>query len=95
MNTNGYTEEYLSILENGVKRRLIRLSGGQAGGDWFDYNPMQFSPDGKYVAFSKNVTQTGSDFFWKSYLDVVNATSGELQYIDMGFSPVWNPKIAH
>jgi hypothetical protein len=87
INTNGYNEEYLSILENGAKRRLIRLPG-QVGGEWFDYNPMRFSPDGKYVAFSKNV---GTVLAWISYLYVVDVTTGALQYIDMGFAPSWNP----
>ena len=86
INTNGYNEEYLSILENGAKRRLIRLPG-QVGGEWFDYNPMQFSPDGKYVAFSKNV---GTGLAWISYLNVVDVTTGALQYIDVGFAPSWN-----
>jgi Tol biopolymer transport system component len=95
MNTNGYTEEYLSILENGVKRRLVRLFGGQAGGESLDFNPMQFSPDGKYVAFSKNVDQEGPWVWFKSYLFIVDITTGELQYIDMGFNPMWNPKISH
>lgn len=82
-----YDEEYLSVLENGEKRRLVKLTGDE----WFDYNPMQFSYDGRYIAFSKNIYQSGQWISWKSYLYVVNASNGTLQYIDEGISPSWNP----
>jgi len=82
-----YDEEYLSVLENGKKRRLVKLTGDE----WFDYNPMQFSYDGRYIAFSKNIYQSGQWVSWKSYLYVVDASNGTLHYIDEGISASWNP----
>lgn len=78
-------EEYLSIYENGTKKRLVKLTGRE----WFDFNPMHFSYDGKYIAFTKNIF--GSSFSWKSYLHVVDVSNGKLQYIDEGIWPSWNP----
>jgi Tol biopolymer transport system component len=83
-----YNEEYLSILENGEKRRLVKLTGDE----WFDYNPIQFSYDGRYIAYSKNIYQSGQWISWNSYLYVVDASSGTLQYIDEGVCASWNPK---
>jgi Tol biopolymer transport system component len=55
IDTTTYNEQYLSVFENGEKRRLVKLTGKE----WFDYNPMQFSYDGQYIAFSKNIDQNG------------------------------------
>ncbi len=84
-NTKGYDEEYLSIVENGVKRRLLKLINNE----WFDYNPMQFSNDNKYIAFSKNIYQEGDWVSWISYLYIMNIENGDLKYIDKGFCPSW------
>lgn len=81
-------EDYLSVYENGEKRRLVRFTGDE----WFDYSPLEFSYNGRYIAFSKNVTQRDTGWYWwKSYLYVVNTITGELHYIDEGRYPSWNP----
>ncbi len=83
-----YDEEYLSVLENGGKRRLVKLTGEE----WFDYNPMQYSYNGQYITFSKNIYQSGQWVSWKSYLYVVDVSIGTLQFIDEGISASWNPQ---
>jgi FlgD Ig-like domain/WD40-like Beta Propeller Repeat len=89
----GRNEEYLSVLENGIKTRLVKFTGTDR--EWLDYNPMQFSPDGQYIAFTKNVTQQGPWYWWLSYLYTVNVTTGALRYIDYeGVAPTWNPNVS-
>jgi len=84
-------DEYLSVLENGVKKRLVRIPASTPPVN-FSYEPMQFSPDGRYIAFSKQVFQAGSWVSWAEYLYAVDVTSGAVQSIDEGFYPSWNPR---
>jgi Tol biopolymer transport system component len=77
--------QFLSVFENGVKKRLLELKSPE----WFDYHPMEFSPDGRFIAFSKNVYQQGQWVSWKSYLCAVDVFSGRLYAIDEGVSPSW------
>lgn len=84
-------DEYLSVLGNGVKKRLVRIPASTPP-VYFSYNPMQFSPDGRYVAFSKQVFQGGPWVSWIEYLYAVDVTSGAVQSIDEGFYPSWNPR---
>lgn len=84
--TNEYSEHFLSILENGKKRRLVKLDSNS----WFDFNPMEFSSDEKYIAFSKNINSEGDWVHWKSDLYVVEIKTSELHFIDEGKHPSWN-----
>ena len=88
-NGSTHEEEYLTVFENGEKKRLVKLTGMY----WhFDYNPMQFSYDSRYVAFSEYKIK---DQFWYArncYLYVIDIITGELFFIDNeGISPSWNP----
>jgi Tol biopolymer transport system component len=84
-------DEYLSVLENGRKTRLVRLPTSFPSRT-FSFNPMQFSPDGKYIAFSKQIWGTGAWVSFKDELYVVEiATHGELD-IGEGHAPSWNPR---
>lgn len=87
-NIKTYKESYLSIFKNGEKRRLLKLSDNEK----IDFNPMQFSPDGRFIAFSKNIYKSGSWVSWESYLYAINIYNGELHYIDSGIFPSWNPQ---
>jgi hypothetical protein len=87
-NIKTYNESYLSVYKNGEKKRLLKLTDNE----WFDYNPMQFSPDSRYIAFSKNIYKSGSWVSWNSYLYVIDIYNGELHYIDIGILPSWNPQ---
>lgn len=73
---------------------MLKFTGGTAN-EWLDYRPFQFSPDGKYVAFSINVTQEGPWFWWISYLHVIDIETKELYYVDVGIDPQWNPVLLH
>jgi Tol biopolymer transport system component len=87
-NDKTQVESYLSVYKGGKKNRLLKLTGNE----WFDYNPMQFSPDGRYIAFSKNIYNSGTWVSWNSYLYVIDINNGDLHYIDDGISPSWNPR---
>lgn len=78
-------QRYLSIYKEDIIKRLLTISGNE----WFDWNPMQFSPDDKYIAFSKNVFGSGPYLNWKSYLYVADVSSGVTQIIDEGICPSW------
>jgi len=92
IDTTTYVEQYLSVLDNGKKRRLVRTTGSIVEGEWLDYNPMQFSPDDRCIAFSKNVSLGGAWVGWVSSLYVIDFTTGDVQFIDKGSCPSWNPR---
>jgi hypothetical protein len=78
----------ISLITNGSKQELIRITAPR---EYIDYNPMSFSPHDKYLAYSKNVLNTGSTISWKSYLYVINIDSKTNIFVDLGKHPVWNP----
>lgn len=84
--------EYLSIFESGSKRRLVYLpkSSPQVN---FSYNPMEFSPDGKYLAFSEQIWHTGQWVSFSTPLYIVNLTNLALHKLeDEAHHPSWNPQ---
>ncbi len=77
--------EYLSVLENGVKKRFAQILAAVPQ-TYFSFNPMCFSPDGRYLAYSKmTVHGTG----WDQSLFVVDVATGETHYVDEGHHPSW------
>lgn len=92
----------ISILENGTKTALVEFphKDEQGKSQFIDYNPFAFSPDDKYLTFSKNVVQNAPDqmVWWISYLYVVELETKQMTLIDigsMGINTVWNPKKPH
>ncbi len=62
----------------------------------FDYNPILFSPNDKYVVYTKNVNiPNATSLAWNSYTYTVNVATGDIKYIDEGASPVWNPRLPY
>jgi Tol biopolymer transport system component len=88
VDTTTYELQYLSVFSNGEKKRLVKLTGLK---EEFDWNPMEFSYDGKYVAFGKVVYGSGAWLSWTTYLYVVDIETATLQFIDRGHSPSWKP----
>jgi len=84
-------DEYLSILQNGVKKRLLQIPASSPPVR-FSYIPMQFSADGRYVAFSKQVYNSGQWISWRDDLYAVDINTDILYYIDEGRAPSWNPQ---
>ena len=86
-------EDYLAVLENGVRKRLVS-SIGDVITERFSYMPMEFSPDDKFIAFSKRIYNSGGQYIsWTEYLFAVNIISGALYFIDKpAYGPSWNPK---
>jgi Tol biopolymer transport system component len=79
----------LILFENGLKKELVKITSSEG---WFDYNSLAFSPNDKYIAYSKNIYLDNGSVSWNSYLYIVNIETKENLYIDMGKRPVWNPK---
>ena len=87
--------EYLSVLQGGVKRRLVHIPGTiTTVGECFSFNPMRFSPDGNYIAYSKMVFGSGQWINWKDVLFVVPVSLGEEIRIDDGNQPSWNSRMS-
>ncbi|MCX6152248.1 MAG: DPP IV N-terminal domain-containing protein [Ignavibacteriales bacterium] len=86
--TNG---RYLSILENGSKYNLIRIPITTPMVS-FGWSPIQFSPDDKYIAYSKQYWQNGDWVSWKEYLYIIDVNSGVETIVVEGLNPSWNPK---
>jgi dipeptidyl aminopeptidase/acylaminoacyl peptidase len=87
----GKTDEYLSVLENGVKRRLLGLPE-QTPSVSFGFEPIKFSPGGRYILYTKEIAKSGQWVAWQNELHVVEVTTGKDTYIDDGCSPSWNPR---
>jgi hypothetical protein len=85
--------EYLSILENGIKRRLVHISINETSGGWsyFGWYPFRFSPDDKYIAYDKLFMKGGTGISLFMDLYVVEVATGNTQHIDNGEAYDWNP----
>ena len=98
--TINYTNE-ISLLDVQTSKISILLEfpdKDESGkNQYFDSNPMTFSPDNKYLAFSKNVLQNEPDeiVWWISYLNVIEIDTKNITYIDTGILPKWNPLKPH
>ena len=92
---NDYTLERLLVYEIASKttKTLVELKSSEGR---FDYNPIRFSPNDKYVVYTKNVNiPTAPSLAWNSFTYTVNVATGDIKYIDEGDSPVWNPKLPY
>jgi hypothetical protein len=87
------SDEYLSILVNRMKKRLIRIPTGNSSIN-FSYNPMEFSSDGKYIAFSEQIWHSDQWVSFSTPLFVINTTGGEPYKLeDEAHDPSWNPQL--
>ena len=91
--TRDVHHEYLSILQDGIKRRLMHIAGNDTAGGFltFGYYPLRFSPDDKYIAYGTLFTKDGIYIGLYKYLFVVEIATGYVQYIDSGEAYKWNP----
>jgi WD40 repeat protein len=84
-------DEYLSLVKNGVKKRLVRLPASTPPVT-FSYNGISFSTDGNYIAFSELVYDSSGWESWTQYLYVVDVSSGALYFVDKGSHPSWKAR---
>ena len=84
------TDQYLSILEGGTKRRLVHIQPSSPP-VYFTSDPMQFSPDGRYVTFSEAVFNSGQWVSFSLHLYVVDTYTRGLQQIGDGTYASWKP----
>jgi Tol biopolymer transport system component len=84
-------DEYLSVLENGEKKRLMKIPASNPHIN-FSYQPMEFSPDGKYIAFSEQIWHSDQWVSFSTPLFVINTAGGSPYKIeDEAHGPSWNP----
>ncbi len=85
-------DEYLSILKGGIKTRLVHIATKtETAYETFSFNPMRFSPDGRYLAFSKIVWHRSEWVSFTDHLYVVDTGTGIANYIGTGHHPSWRP----
>jgi len=92
-NTSDSThDEYLSVLENGVQKKLFHIAReeNEGGSSYFYWNTPLLSPDNKYVAFVKLFMESG---FLHTTLYTVEVATGDVQLIanKQAQSFNWNP----
>ena len=63
--------------------------------EWIDVSPLVFSPQDKYIAYSKNIKQESEWVWWKSYLYTVNIVTKEIKLIDEGSDAKWKPLMSN
>lgn len=81
----------LCILENGTETDLVTINN--YGEEMFSFYPLSFSPDDKYLAYSKS-TYVG-DGGWYNYLHVIELATKKITFIDIGAGAKWNPLKEH
>jgi len=84
-------------LENHIKTVVVEFPHKNESGKYqfIDSSPVAFSPDDKYLAFSKGIYQQGTMAQWILYLYLVELETRQLTFIDIGKKPQWNPKKEH
>ncbi|MDP3148365.1 MAG: T9SS type A sorting domain-containing protein [Ignavibacteria bacterium] len=96
--TNDSTHtEHLAVLENGIKRRLVKISlyEQEGGFSYFFWNDPLFSPDGKYIAYAKLFMESAPWVILHFNVHVVEVETGNIQMIDKGDHYNWNPMKPH
>jgi Tol biopolymer transport system component len=92
---HGDSVEFLSILEGGTKRRLVGIPRGEplVYLGW----PMEFSPHGKYLAFSEDTFGSAGGWLYRyTSLFLVDLSSLDLRQLETnGHGPSWNPRSFH
>ncbi len=84
--------EYLSILENNKKKRLVEIPLTTKL-VLFSYEHMAFSPDNNYLAFSIIKYETGTYVSFTNHLYIVDITTGKQYSLGQGHCPSWNPSM--
>jgi len=84
-------DEYLSLLENGKKKRLLRIPRSNPPIN-FSFEPMEFSPDGKYIAFSEQITNSSQWISFSTPLYAIKTAGGAPYKLEEeAHGPSWNP----
>ena len=81
-------DQFLSIIDNGTKTRLLRLSTSSTN-IYFSFEPMRFSPDGRYIAFAELNYGTGPLISLDSFLYTIAVADGATHLVDSGHYPSW------
>ncbi len=80
----------LSLIENGIKKRLVEIPKTYPDVS-FGWDPIQFSPDDKYIAFTKKYWQSSGWVSFRDYIFVVELSTKRTTIVDKGYNPSWNP----
>jgi hypothetical protein len=84
-------DEYLSILSNGTKERLVRIPKSEPW-RFFSYEPITFSLDDRLIAYSDMVFGNGQYVNFVQHLYTVDILTKVQQLIDVGWYPSWSPR---
>jgi hypothetical protein len=81
------------IYKNKINKELLAISYDDPA-VWI-VGPIKVSPNDSYLAFTKNVDNSGQWVSWNSYLGIINVETSEVEYIDdnASYQPDWNPII--
>ena len=90
--TRNYDSQSSSVMlfdkKGGDRTELVVLRSEQA---WLSLYDNVFSPDNRYLVYSKNVQQGGDQFHWISELFVYDFATRRNIFVDSGISPTWKP----
>jgi hypothetical protein len=86
---HGPQNSYVSVLKNSERRRIYRLPGGYSN-TFISWERIEFSPEGKYLAFIKSVFENGDPS--ESYLYIVNIETDETTCIPNTYQVSWRPE---
>lgn len=81
--------KYLSIYVDKHKEELVVLTKQEED---FDFHEIKLSPNDRYIAYSKSVVIPINYMQISNYLCIVNIYTNEINLIDEGVNPQWNPK---
>lgn len=88
----GSHDEYLSVYEQGMTRRLAVVHFGSQTKESFSWVPMQFSPDNRYIAYSVVTWGSRGDMLsLDQHLYVIDVLTKEIHHVDRGQHASWNP----
>jgi len=87
----------ISIFDHSTKNVLVEFphKDEHNKSQFIDSSPFAFSPDDKFLAFSKNVVQPGVMVWWISYLYIIDLETNQMTLIDTGSDAEWNPRKPH
>ncbi len=85
----------LCILEHGKETEFVTIinAGVNSGEESFSFTQMAFSPDDKYLAYSKSFYKENG--VWDDQLYVIEIETKIIAYVDMGSGAIWNPQREH
>ncbi len=94
---SGLEDSFLSVFKNGEIKRLVHLVVNQPNSfDYFGWAPLSFSPDGKYIIYTKICFEKVAallpkqNISYSEYLYVINIEKQKADFLGMAWNPSFN-----